>query len=194
VITLLFIACGGGTLSVDSGSVGTDSGVTSTVDSGTTGDSGTATGPVSFADDIVPVFYGSCGAGVAGCHTRDAYKAEADDGCNGWLSLEDEALGSSYKGDPTGCADRDLYTRLTELVSWQCKMNGYADNGNHSVDWPYVQPGNLEESYLWQKIVSGGILCDSQGAESQPMPIAGPMPADELDLIKRWIEEGAQNN
>ncbi len=193
---LLTLACTGGTLDVDG--TGLDSAPTLDSDSGGSDSADTGTGPqeVSFQDDVVPLFYSACGAATAGCHARDAYAADADNGCNGWLSLEDAPLGSTYDGEPTGCDDRDLYTRLTQLVSWQCKVNGTADNGNHELNWHYVAKGNLEVSYLWQKVVTGGILCDSPnpGSASQPMPIAGPLPDDELDLIKRWITAGAPDN
>jgi len=49
-----------------------------------------------------------------------------------------------------------------------------------------VKPGSLSESFLWVK------LTGPSGDEGAPMPsMLPPLPADQLDLVKRWIEGGA---
>ena len=51
-----------------------------------------------------------------------------------------------------------------------------------------VRPGNVDSSYLYQKIVAGGIL----KAQSARMPLsATPLSDADIYFIKRWIEKGA---
>jgi len=48
---------------------------------------------------------------------------------------------------------------------------------------PIVEPGNVEDSVLWMMIELGD------------MPQEGePLTTEELEVIKTWIAEGAQNN
>lgn len=49
-----------------------------------------------------------------------------------------------------------------------------------------VEPGNLANSYLYDK-VTGQMLASG----TSPMPLSGPLPAAQIDLIRRWIEGGA---
>ncbi len=50
-----------------------------------------------------------------------------------------------------------------------------------------VQPGNAEASVLYKRLA--GTSCGTQMPKKAP-----PLPADELALIRRWIESGAPNN
>src|SRR5688500_13469083 len=44
---------------------------------------------VNFQAQIVPILNRSCGTnGVSGCHARDAYGANKNQDCRGWLTLE----------------------------------------------------------------------------------------------------------
>lgn len=55
-----------------------------------------------------------------------------------------------------------------------------------------VSPGNSEESYLWHKL--NGTHRDVGGSGVR-MPYNLPqLPQDKLDLVKKWINEGAQGN
>ena len=142
--------------------------------------------------DIVPIFQQSCGSGDNSCHSSVAYSANADQGCRGWLSLEDASLGSTYDGEPTGCEDLDLYARLMQLSAWECHLNGDSTNGNVGYDIAYVAPGDAENSYLWRKI-SGGVLCDfTPDTPSQPMPLGGTLTGTERAILKAWIDNGAK--
>ena len=48
---------------------------------------------------------------------------------------------------------------------------------------PFVIPGNLQQSVIWQAV-------QYKGGDVE-MPPDGKLPAEELDLLKRWIERGA---
>lgn len=193
---VVLAACNGGSVvPIDEGDANTTPPIPGATTPGATGPGGD-TGPEavtpSFQDDIVPLFYRSCGAGENACHSAIAYGASAGEGCRGWLALEDAPLGSTLPtGEPTGCDDRELYERLTELTAWQCYISGWSGNGNVGFDIPYVVPGDLEGSYVWQK-VTGGLLCDlSAGEPSQPMPLTAELPAEDLALLEAWILAGA---
>lgn len=99
---------GGGSSSEGSGAA--NSGGSSSVTQPGVG--GSEQGPI-FETDIVPIFENSCGTGDDKCHSKKAFGADSSAGCIGWLSLENNPLGSvTPDGDPTGCPDMDLYERL----------------------------------------------------------------------------------
>jgi hypothetical protein len=148
-------------------------------------------GAPSWSKHIVPFFYDSCGAGVDSCHSRQAYAAAVDSDCRGWLSLEDVALGSVYyagdnAGNPTGCPDIALYERITTLAPWQC-----------APDSDYVTPGNLAQSYIWNKIQDQDLCELSPGMPSAPMPPPTSMIVltdMQKQMIEAWILAGAPND
>ena len=145
----------------------------------------------SWSNHIVPFFYDSCGAGIDGCHSREAYAAAADSDCRGWLSLEDVALGSVFyagdnAGNPTGCPDIPLYERITTLAPWQC-----------APDSDYVAPGDLAQSYIWNKIQDQDLCELSPGMPSAPMPPPESgivLTATQKQMIEAWILAGAPND
>ena len=144
-------------------------------------------GAVSFALNIVPLFERSCGTTNAGCHIRDAYAATSGRDCRGWLTLENAALGSKFygganNGQTTGCADRSLYDRLTQLDSWQEPSGGALK---------YVKPGDPAKSYLYNKIAKGPVGEASPGVASENMPPKAPLDATDIAMVKKWIESGA---
>ncbi len=53
---------------------------------------------------------------------------------------------------------------------------------------PRVTPGNLEESYLWQKLND---THESVGGSGNWMPIGNPLDERRLAIVRRWIEGGA---
>jgi hypothetical protein len=139
-------------------------------------------GPVSYTQHILPLFARSCGSGQIGCHARDAYGASKDDACRGWLSLENAPLGAMFyagtsAGTSTGCPDRSLYARLTELDAWQMPSGELRR---------YVKPNDPQNSYLFNKI-AGGPYADT----SAPMPPGEALPAQDIAMVKKWIESGA---
>src|SRR5947209_3180373 len=93
---------------------------------------------------IAQVTTARSGAGTSGCHTREAYLSWSNMECRGWLPLEDAALGSvgysgDFKGKATGCPDRTLYDRLTQLDAWMCAPRKR-----------YIRAGSLAGSQLYQ--------------------------------------------
>jgi len=59
-------------------------------------------------------------------------------------------------------------------------------------DLKRVEPGDPEQSYLYHKLVGSHL---EAGGEGLQMPFASPpLNETQIDLVKRWIAEGAQNN
>ena len=141
--------------------------------------------------DIVEVFDRGCGTGNNACHARNQYAATADRACRGWLALENAPLGSTiYDEDfnatgATGCPDQDLHYRLTQITAWQCGESDFV-NGDTS----YVIAGDLQNSYVWQKM-EGTRLCDLADGPSEIMPSAGQLDPVDRILIRQWILGGA---
>ncbi len=140
----------------------------------------------TFQRDVLPILQASCGAGNSGCHIRDMYAATKDQSCRGWLSLEDAPLGSKVYGPgggaATGCPDMPLYDRLLQLDAWETPGGALRR---------YVRPGDPARSYLYNKIAGGPYADKEPGVASDPMPSTAPLPAAQIELVKRWIEQGA---
>jgi hypothetical protein len=147
-------------------------------------------GTVSFTQHIIPLFEKSCGTAKTGCHVREAYGASKDSACRGWLTLENASLGAKFyggsnDGQATGCPDRSLYARLIELDAWQ-EPNGKLRK--------YVKPNDPPGSYLFNKIAGGPFGEDRPGVASEPMPMNGALSAEDVAMVKKWIESGAPQN
>jgi hypothetical protein len=194
-------ACGGDDFQNGSGAGGPSTGPGSGGATSSTGSGVGANVPVDcaapplFETDIVPIFEKSCGTGDDACHSRVAFGADPNFGCRGWLTLENVALGSIFyagnqEGTPTGCADMDLYTRVT-MDAWQCGAPGVPSEALV----PYVKPCDPEGSYLVRKMTGGAVggpICKDQGGatfDTMP-PDEQPIQAD-IDLIYSWIAVGA---
>ena len=158
--------------------------------SGDPGDDGsdTGSGVPDFQNDIVPIFYSACGAGSPLCHARNAYFPTADQGCRGWLSLENEPLGSFFDDldpevemeseGPVDCPDKTLHERLLLLAPWEC-----------GADARYIAPGSLEQSYIWLKLTDGTV-CGPHRV--MPPPAEGfEMTAEQVEVLEAWILAGA---
>jgi hypothetical protein len=151
---------------------------------------------VNFRAQIVPILQRSCGTDGPGCHARDAYGANKNMECRGWLALEDAALGSKFYsgsmvGQSTGCPDMSLYDRLMTIKVWQClQTTAY-----------YVKAGDPSKSYIMNKLNGVDMCKESATSPSDQMPPPQPenpnaymISAADTALIQQWISEGALNN
>ena len=87
--------------------------------------------------------------------------------------LEEKCVGCHGEPDETGAIIKEMQLDLT---SYDALMLG-------SEFGPIVEPGNVDDSILWMMIEAGD------------MPQEGdPLSAEELEVIRGWIAEGAQNN
>lgn len=59
---------------------------------------------------------------------------------------------------------------------------------------PYVTPGDLSKSFLAHKVhgTQGALTCPARRGCGLRMPPAGALPSDKLELLERWIEQGAK--
>ncbi len=192
---------GGGSAAGGNGTAGgtaSAGGMASAGGSGAAGGGGGG-GAVSFRRDIVVILGRSCGSGDLNCHAPITYYANSTQNCRGWLSLADSPLGAMYCGPSgcaaTGCTDRTLYQRLVQLEPWMC-------TGGKK----YVVPGDPSQSLLYKVLSSGdpsmsGACRDGNNQPLQRMPLdnatmmpAAPLPAADVELIRKWIAAGAPNN
>ena len=155
---------------------------------------------VNFRAQIVPIFEKSCGTDGTGCHGRDAYGANKNMECRGWLTLENAALGSKFYSGPqnganTGCPDMTAYQRIMQLKVWQCLS---------APQYPayYVKPGDPSKSYIMNKLNGVNMCKENATSPSEQMPpmqdADNPNPyvisAADKALIQQWITEGALDN
>lgn len=158
-------------------------------DTGPPGDAtDTAGGVPDFQKDIVPILGSACGGPNTACHARNAYFADVNQDCRGWLSLEDQPLGAVFDDldpatmmeseGPTGCPDMPLYNRLLELAPWECDANS-----------AYVMPGSLDGSYIYTKLTNGQSCGDFR---VMPPPGEGYEITDQqVQTLEAWILAGA---
>ena len=118
---------------------------------------------VSFNADIQPILTANCVMGVAGqaCHTMGGSWATT-------IFTADMAYETMMEGDP-----------LQSL-------------------FPYISPNDLEMSYVWHKInntqappVGTGLPMPSIDTSTDPPTDPGPLSADEIELFRVWILQGA---
>ncbi len=192
------------------GASGNDTGGSSGSGSGGAGAAGMpATNPnVSFKNDVAPALVKSCGSTTTGCHNSDQAVGRIMPQFGPckviWYSAVDAPLGATYtsgpnKGQPTGCTDLDLYTRMIGLHSMLCPAPSWDQRAR------YVVPGDLNKSLLYQVIAgdpSMGGVCTSMDQKVRKMPLVDPkvlpngveLSAQAVANIRDWILQGAKNN
>jgi len=151
---------------------------------------------VRFARDVVPIFERGCGTGNDACHSRKAYAANQQFDCRGWLTLENTSLGAQFyaganAGQPTGCEDRSLHFRLTQIDSWQC---GAPASGGPLV--AYATAGDLNASYVMRKLRNQN-LCSEGGNQTKQMPPSDStftISSGDISTIEAWIMAGAKDD
>lgn len=79
----------------------------------------------------------------------------------------------------------------TNLGGFSLAAEGLADRLQtaSSAGMPYVTPGNVEQSYLWHKVLGSHT---EHGGRGEQMPPSTPLTETERNLLKSWIEEGAR--
>jgi len=105
--------------------------------------------PVSYQEDILPIFVNSCA--LSSCHVQPA---------------------------PTGNMILEAGRAYSQTVDVPA-------SGTYP-GWIRVQPGEPEASLVYRKLVTTGV----EGIGDR-MPAAGSITGDQIELIRRWIEEGA---
>lgn len=110
---------------------------------------------VSFANDIQPIFNGSCAS--LGCHI----------GPNPQRGM-DLSLGEAYD-DIVGVTSVELNTM------------------------PRVTPGEPSNSYLYRKVQDTHLAAGGTG-DRMPPPPRQALDAEDVELIRVWIQEGALSN
>lgn len=147
----------------------------------------------SWSEHIIPFFELKCGANNAVCHRREIYATELDRNCLGWTALEDASIGSEiYGGDdppvgsPTGCPNVGLYDRLVDRSPWGCgAFTGQPTNIT-------IVPGDPDASYLLTKML-GGPYC-GEGERMPPAESEIVVTDMEIEMVRRWIADGALDN
>jgi hypothetical protein len=139
-------------------------------------DANLASPTVSFAHDIVPIFRASCAFQGSTCHGNPDVAVQG----RPFLAYQDGGTDASQiRGTLVGA-----------LSAEDPKMN-------------LVTPGNLDQSFLWQKLdnLQCKFASDCRAGMSaypdcgQLMPFGNPaLEESTLDTIARWITQGAQNN
>jgi hypothetical protein len=51
-----------------------------------------------------------------------------------------------------------------------------------------IEPGDHENSFLWQK------CANAEGIVGEPMPQSSPLDAERLAALEAWIDNGALND
>ena len=75
---------------------------------------------------------------------------------------------------------------LHPAAAWQ----NVVEVGSTQVDMFLVAPGDLEQSYLYRKLNNTHM---EVGGSGDQMPFDAKLTAEELETIRTWIEQGAQN-
>jgi hypothetical protein len=147
------LACIGAMALATLGACGDDGGGSGDIDAG---GNDVDAGPVSYTDDILPIFATKCYF----CH----------------------APGSAIDVDLTNPFDPDH-----GIVG---RENTWVPAG--SQETLIVDPGNVDNSFLVKKVEEEGLEAHVDGS---PMPLyIDRVTAEELDQIKQWISDGAQND
>src|SRR5262249_11487666 len=93
-------------------------------------------------------------------------------------------------GQPTGCSDRTLYQRLTQLDSWMCAMPTKK----------YITPNSLANSQIYQAVAGdptgNGTCFKAPGVPMERMPLspASMLSTADQQKLASWINAGAPNN
>lgn len=132
-------------------------------------------GDVSFRDDVLPILERSCSLSSA-CHGNAASPTTA----SGYRPY----LGGA------GSAESDVPTILAAIVD----VDSWADTSKK-----VVVPGDWENSFFMNKVDGALDQCASTSCPDgcgrlMPQGPTKPLPLAERNLMRAWIEQGAQDN
>jgi len=139
--------------------------------------------PVSFETEVFPIFRRSCGLSSS-CHGSE---------------LKPSA--GLYIGPK-----RSDTTTVVDQAFRQMIIDDYLVQPSKTApEWKRVEPNQPEKSFLMLKLdhcqATAGLNCDQQSGAKSDEPCGDGMPQtssslcpEELDLIRRWIAQGAKNN
>jgi hypothetical protein len=139
-------------------------------------DANFTTPSVSLANDVLPIFQKSCGLGGATCHGDPTVHVQ----------------GRPFLGYPNGGTSSAQVAQVLVAVA-----------STEDPKMALVTAGNLDQSYLWQKLdnLQCKLASDCKAGPSaypdcgQAMPFGNPTLDDgKLNTIARWIVQGANNN
>lgn len=164
-------------------SEGTDDSTSTTATGGCVdyGDGSLFTGPVSFANDVMPVFQVSCNFGA--CHSSEAINPQ-----------EGLALGPPCGGAFDGACPRE--PTQSEIDAAHAAVVG-VDAVRAAM--PLVEPANPAQSFLMVKLeysdfdACPSLDCGSLGCGVR-MPQGASLDAPRLAVVRTWIRDGAANN
>lgn len=126
-------------------------------------------------------FFSACGLLVlvlAGCSDQGDPLSSVPEGGNGPVSFAAEVL-PIFQANCVGCHGGASPTAGLNLTGYAELMNSTSE---HS---PVVVAGDPDGSYLVKKL---------EGTEEPQMPPPGPLLTTQIEVIRRWIEEGAEDN
>jgi len=157
--------------------------------SGASGASNSSSAPaVSFAQDIMPIFQNDCSTANGGA-------------CHGVTTVTTQVQPRPYLGP--------YLTPLDGGIIDQVYMGLVNVDSNEAPKMPYVDPGNLANSFLWHKVDGDltSIMADCTNPISTVDPCGAQMPDTSLMVsgvaalpassqaeIASWIDAGAPNN
>lgn len=130
---------------------------------------------VSFRDDVLPIFERSCSLSSA-CHGNPS----SPTGASGYRPY----LGGA------GAEPSDVATIFAANVD----VDSWADTSRK-----VIAPGDWEQSFLMNKMDGALDQCDTTSCPDgcgrlMPQGPTKPLPIAERNLVRAWIEQGAQDN
>ncbi len=129
---------------------------------------------VGFSADVLPIFRNSCGLSTA-CHSQ-----------------ESGPVGQPFLGPPT----IDGMVTAAQLMAIQTQNVGVTSTKAGTMK--IVDPGKPESSFLMHKmdgtLKCADVTCESGCGSMMPLGAAMPLAADQRDIVRRWIAQGAKND
>ncbi len=121
---------------------------------------------IKFSANVLPIF--TTGGKCTGCHAPGGSGYTGTGGASGGLDLTTPNAYASLMGTGTGKASFEKPTYMR------------------------IQPGSPDSSYLYQKIIGSPSITLPVATR---MPLGGtPLTETQINTIKTWIQNGAQND